>query len=503
MTAGMKNGVGLPPELFASAFPFHLALDRDLHILQVGHSWARLAPDVCPGAPFHARFRIAYPDVIADFEHLCHASQFLFILELTDRQARLRGQFVHLPEPDILVFLGSPWLSELAEITRLGLTFSDFALHDPVADLLQVVQSQTIALSDTRKLADRLAAQRSELRVANAALQAEITQRAAAQVAASEREMKFSTLLEAASEAIIVVNESGVIVLSNPQAEKLFGYARNELIGKPVEWLMPDAARKRHSAHRREYMSAPHTRPMGGGLTLTGRRKDGTDIPLEISLSAIETNAGTLVMSFITNVAERRRASEELQSQRDFALQVMSAMGQGLTVTNAESRFEYVNQAFAHVLGYDAQRLIGCDPREFVAAADLQKLIRIGEALRAGEPVTEEITLITASGAESPALTTCVPRQRDGKYLGAIAVITDLTERKQIEQALEWKRDRALEASRLKSEFIASVSHEIRTPLNSIIGVAEMLAATPLDSQQHQLASIIQESGGHLIGADQ
>src|SRR4029077_12628967 len=132
----------------------------------------------------------------------------------------------------------------------------------------------------------------------------------AALTAGPGSEAKFRALLEAAPDAIVGVNGDGSIALVNAQTERLFGYAREELLGQPVEMLVPDSLREIHLRHRKAYFDGPVTRPMGAGMELSGRRKDGSTFPAEISLSAIETDDGLLVSAAIRDVSDRRRAAE-------------------------------------------------------------------------------------------------------------------------------------------------------------------------------------------------
>ncbi len=125
-------------------------------------------------------------------------------------------------------------------------------------------------------------------------------------------EETFRALLEAAPDAIVVVASRGEIVLVNAQAERLFGYERDELLGESVELLVPERSRAAHRADRDGYLADPHTRAMGAGLELHGRRRDGSEFPVEICLSPVQTAAGLLVSSAIRDVSERKQAEREL-----------------------------------------------------------------------------------------------------------------------------------------------------------------------------------------------
>ena len=129
-----------------------------------------------------------------------------------------------------------------------------------------------------------------------------------------DEEEKFRNLLESAPDAMVIVDSQGNVQLVNEQTERLFGYSREDLVGKPVELLIPHRFQRQHVAHRYLYSEAPRPREMGAGLELSGRRKDGTEFPVEISLSPIKTRGGILISSAIRNVSDRRQAEEQIRN---------------------------------------------------------------------------------------------------------------------------------------------------------------------------------------------
>jgi two-component system NtrC family sensor kinase len=130
-----------------------------------------------------------------------------------------------------------------------------------------------------------------------------------------QAETLFQSLLDSAPDAIVIVDRAGQIVIVNTQTEQVFGYQRSELVGQPVEILLPERLHTIHARHRSGYAAEPHTRPMGVGLDLVARCKDGRIFPVEISLSPLHTESGLLITSVIRDITERKQAAEELERQ--------------------------------------------------------------------------------------------------------------------------------------------------------------------------------------------
>ncbi len=141
----------------------------------------------------------------------------------------------------------------------------------------------------------------------------DITGRKAIEASLRESEATIRALLETAAQSILAVDSVGVVVLANRMAEEMFGYGRSELPGMPLEKLVPERSRLRHVSYRAEFAANPRTRPMGTGLDLQGLRKDGTEFPIEVSLSTVQTSRGALAVAFVSDITRRKQAEAALQ----------------------------------------------------------------------------------------------------------------------------------------------------------------------------------------------
>jgi PAS domain S-box-containing protein len=170
----------------------------------------------------------------------------------------------------------------------------------------------------------------------------------------TDGEAKFRALMESVSQAIIAVNHRGLIEIVNNQAEELFGYSREEMIGQTLEMLLPERLHEVHAGLREQYFSRPSTRPMGIGMDLAGRHKNGQEFPVEISLNYVEMGGQSLAISFITDTSQRLRLEEQLrQSQK------MEAIGQ-----LAGGIAHDFNNLLTIIQGYSSMSLQGMGPSD-------------------------------------------------------------------------------------------------------------------------------------------
>lgn len=234
-----------------------------------------------------------------------------------DSVARLRAPLADLPAASAILRSGETCLS--TDPAAEGLLPVEFVRREELSSLLAIpliADHEFLGLLVGDRLDDplRLSADEMEIAVIFANQAAVWIARSRAIAEATAAESKFRDLLELAPDAILLVDGDGHIGLVNGQVEEMFGYCRQELVGEPVEMLIPERYRAVHPDHRERYRRDPRTRAMGSGLDLYARRRDGSEFPVEISLSPTSTESGWFVITIIRDVSQRRRA-EEIRTQ--------------------------------------------------------------------------------------------------------------------------------------------------------------------------------------------
>ncbi len=243
----------------------------------------------------------------------------------------------------------------------------------------------------------------------------------------------YKTLVESAPDGIVIVGQEGRIVAVNSQTEKLFGYDRAELINKPIEVLIPERFRGRHRGHRAGFMSSPQLRPMGAGLELHGQRKDGTEFPVEISLSSVQSPNGLLVSAVIRDTTDRKGVEELFRGLLDSAPDAMVVVG-------ADGRIVLINSQTEKLFGYLREELLG-QPVEVLVPERFWSQHRHHRTTYGAHPqfrpmgVGLELHGIRKNGTEFPLEISLSPQQtKDGVLISS--TIRDITDRKKIEDTL-------------------------------------------------------------------
>ncbi|QCB45556.1 PAS domain S-box protein [Hydrogenophaga sp. PAMC20947] len=321
-------------------------------------------------------------------------------------------------------------------------------------------------------------------------------------------EAKFRGFLESAPDGVVVVDATGQIVLINAKTERLFGYDRHEMLGQKVELLIPQRLHTKHLKHRDGFIDEPKARGMGAGLELCGRRKDGSEFPIEVSLSPLETEAGVLISSSIRDVTQQKQASQ-------YARSLIEASLDPLVTISPQGKITDVNEGSVSVTGVQRDKLIGADFSDYFTEPEKAREGYL-EAFLKGSVTDYPLTIRHANGRLTDVLyNASVYRDVQGNVLGVFAAARDVTRRKQAEaermrldkvlqdSLLELKNAKvaADEANLAKSDFLSSMSHELRSPLNAILGFSQLIETgtpPPTLAQADSIKQIL-KAGWYLL----
>jgi PAS domain S-box-containing protein len=326
-------------------------------------------------------------------------------------------------------------------------------------------------------------------------------------------DLRFRQIFEASPDAILQVDRQGHIVLANSLAGEMFCCRLDDLLGKSVDDFVPSRFRGRHSEYREHYQAKPSVRPMGSGLDLWARRADGTEFPVDITLSPLDTKDGPQVLCVVRDMTDRKRIEEDLRRQA----QLIEASHDAIIVREPGGRILQWNAGAQEIYGWTAAEAVGQVTHTLFQTGFPVSLNEVEAALDRGGRWDGELRHTRRDGAritvESRHL---LVRGADETPAAILEINRDITQRKQAEEAvaalntklaatnkeLELRNREVERANRLKSEFLASMSHELRTPLNAIIGFSDLLAeqvAGALSSKQQRFVNHIQQGARHLL----
>lgn len=407
--------IGLPPEQFAAAFPFHFALDLNLNFIQLGSTLCRVCADAQPGAAFVSVFSSVRPAGEISLEWIQKNSSRFFLLDHRKTHLLLRGEFMRLPEQEILLFLGSPWFTDSSEIT---------------------------ALADAKKLADKLTAQRAELRAANERLLQQ------------EAETKKLAIIAARTDnSVVLTDAKGQVVWVNAGFTRLTGYTLEETLGKAPGSLLQGPETDRATVR---YMHQQLSKGEGFRVEIINYTRSGRKYWIATEVQPIRDEAGQIInfMAIQSDITERKNSESLLLATSALQRAMLEGAGYAIIATDTQGIIQLFNPAAERMLGYSAAEMVGQKtPAAFhmpedVAARAKELTAELGREVPAGfetfvakaelgQPDQREWTYVRKDGSHFPVLlsVTTLFAER-GKITGYLGVASDLTERKHDEETL-------------------------------------------------------------------
>ncbi len=333
-------------------------------------------------------------------------------------------------------------------------------------------------------------------------------------------EVPLAKIVEFAPDAILLVDPDGTINYANPATEQLFGYAPPELIGRPLEILVPERFRDAHARHRAEYSSRPEPRFIGTGIDLSGRHKSGSEFPIDVMLLAVKDGDRTFIAAQVRDMTRQKQLERELKVRnaelRDTTTLLNNILDSSIEYSiigkNLDGSIVTWNEGARRLYGYTKEEMIRkrstiLHTPEDIASGAVQRLFDNVLATGKAEGRFERVR---KDGSRFPASVSVTLRRDDNSVpVGYLVISKDVTAQKNLEEQITRKNEeimeqyrRSQETNRLKSEFLANMSHELRTPMNAIIGFAEIMhdgRVGPLSNDHKEYIGDILTSARHLL----
>ena len=344
----------------------------------------------------------------------------------------------------------------------------EIELMEQLASQMGVAIAQALLLNNL----EALVKQRTEqLTRTNKQLQQEIHERISSESALKASQQQLGNILKTAGDAIISIDEEQQIIMFNQGAEKIFGYAAKEIIGEPLERLLPNAFKRVHQQHVRNFGQAPDSsRQMAErNRDVFGKRKNGEEFPAEASISRSQTKTGPLFTVMLKDITARRQSEAALWRSEEQLRLTTDALPVLICYVDADQRYQFVNKTYADWFGQSVEAIKGRLVREIIGDRYYPQAQPYIEKALAGQEVQYELAIAGSEGEFLDLSATYIPdKDADGQVSGFFGLISDISDRKANE--------------RIQNEFVSMVSHELRTPLTSIHGSLKLMSMMIGDS---------------------
>lgn len=467
-------------EQFNRLFPFFVLINRDLKVVSFGKTIGKLC-NLSSDQPFDTFFLLKRPAFYTNtLDNLFRLQNQLVIIEDRSNGKNIfRGQIEYLQFEDCVLFVGSPWFGSMDTVHAQGLTLHDFAIHDPILDLLHVLKTQEMFNDDIKKLLNTVNKQRNELK-------------------------HLSLFAAQTASAIIITNRLGEIEWVNNAFNKITGYTLGEVQGKkPGSFLQgPDT-----NVSTIQYLREQMIKGEPFQCEILNYTKSGKPYWVKLNGQAMRDKSGAITQYFALHedITLHKTIELEMDEQRYFYESIINQLPANIAVFSPDHRFLFLNPAsirdphlrkwmigkyeedYAEYRGVSNKTALGRRAM-FDEVLKTKQLKRWEEPIeRPGEPPSYFLRHLY------PVL------DEQGNVKMIIGYGININELKNIQHELELAKQKTEKMAEARQKFLATMSHEIRTPMNGILGILNLFGKTSLDVQQQEMLRIIQESANNLL----
>ncbi len=468
-------------EQFNRLFPFYILIGENLCILSTGKSFQKVY-SVKVGDAYSVFFKVRRPNIgIEQFSDLHKfANQMVVIDPLIDKTAPpLRGQFEYVPNANRFLFVGTPWFESMEQIKSANLNLDDFAIHDPMIDLLHVQKTHELANQELKELVQTTNRQKKELQL-------------------------MSQVASLNENGVVFTNKEGKIIWTNEGFLQLTGYLSEEVIDKSPMTIGISALNEQKVI---DEMLQKVEKGQSFQVELKHMRKNGSWFWAKIKGQSVLDKKGNILQHFatiedITLEKERLAKEQELEGRLRFALE---KIGDNVWEHDFETGKTIFSKSNLDFIGYSIDEFTNNASLWWNATHpdDKFNLEENDRKYKSGliDHHMLEYRLLDREGNLHWVLDrgVLIEKTPEGKPLKIIGTHTDITERKNSEKELIKARELAESSSRTKQLFLANMSHEIRTPMNAIMGMGHQLQKTTLTEKQHFYLDVMTESAENLL----
>jgi len=473
----LDNNILLSNNDFRHLFPFHLLLDNNGRVLSAGSSLVKTVP-LKSGDSFNTWFSIHRPYITdPTFEQIVANKDSLFIIDSKSTPSiKIRGQF-YQPEgaQQQLIFIGSPWFDSLDAVNEIGLNINDFAIHDPIIDLLHILKTNEIGMNDLKEVLDRFKAQQKKLK-------------------------QLSLIATETINSIIVTNRVGEIEWVNKAFEKVTGYHLQEIKGKkPGSFLQGELS----DQNTIRYIGSQIRNGRDFTCELVNYTKSGKPYWIRINGQPLLDSEGNIEQFFAIeeDITEQKEAILKLSWSEEKYRGIIENMDLGLVEFDNEDNVVFCNNSFTRMTGYDLSYLTGKQLSDVLKERNpnFEPSFRV-KRRHGGITDVYEIEITDRTGESKWLLVSkALLYDTQRRITGSIGIHLEITWRKRMELKLKRARQEAEESSKAKENFLVNMSHEIRTPMNVIMGMSRHLSGLIKDKKQDELLQSIISAANNLL----